>query len=96
MRQAHEHHQRQFDVVISFDNAVPHLLSDAEIQQAFASFYRCIKPGGGCLISVRDYDLEERSGVKVVPMTFGKSKGESIWSSRCGSTTMYTTTSRCK
>lgn len=75
MRQAHEHHQREFDVVISCDNSVPHLLSDTEIQQAFASFYRCIKPGGGCLISVRDYDLEERSGVKVVPYGIRQVKG---------------------
>jgi 2-polyprenyl-3-methyl-5-hydroxy-6-metoxy-1,4-benzoquinol methylase len=39
MRQAHENHQRAFDVVISCDNSVPHLLSDTEIQLAFASFY---------------------------------------------------------
>lgn len=75
MRQAHEHHQREFDVVISCDNSVPHLLSDAEIRQAFASFYRCITPGGGCLISVRDYDLEDRSGVKVVPYGLRQVKG---------------------
>jgi 2-polyprenyl-3-methyl-5-hydroxy-6-metoxy-1,4-benzoquinol methylase len=35
MRQAYRHHQQQFDVVISCDNAVPHLLTDADILQAF-------------------------------------------------------------
>lgn len=75
MRQAHEHHQGPFDVVISCDNAIPHLLNDTSIREAFASFYRCIEPGGGCLVSVRDYDLEERSGVKVVPYGLRQAEG---------------------
>lgn len=66
MRQAHEHHRCPFDLLISCDNSVPHLLSDAAIRKAFASFYRCLRPGGGCLISVRDYSREDRSGTKVV------------------------------
>jgi SAM-dependent methyltransferase len=65
MRQASTHHQRQFDVVIACDNAVPHLLSDAELVKAFRQFYRCTAPGGGCLISVRDYATMERSGTQV-------------------------------
>jgi SAM-dependent methyltransferase len=65
MRQASTHHQRQFDVVIACDNAVPHLLSDAELVMAFQQFYRCTAPGGGCLISVRDYATMERSGTQV-------------------------------
>lgn len=67
MRQAHERHEGLFDVLITCDNSVPHLLRDADIREAFASFYRCVRPGGGCLITVRDYDREERSGTKVVP-----------------------------
>jgi 2-polyprenyl-3-methyl-5-hydroxy-6-metoxy-1,4-benzoquinol methylase len=35
MRQAYSHHQEQFEVVISCDNAVPHLLTDDDILQAF-------------------------------------------------------------
>jgi SAM-dependent methyltransferase len=48
------------DVVLAFDNAVPHLLSDPEIGRAFASFYRTLRPGGLCVLSVRDYDQEPR------------------------------------
>lgn len=53
-----------FDVVLACDNALPHLLSDAEIQQALAECFRCTRPGGGCLISVRDY-TEPGQGTEV-------------------------------
>jgi SAM-dependent methyltransferase len=67
MREAYVHHQKQFDLVIACDNAVPHLLTDADVLQAFRQFYLCTRPGGGCLISVRDYAHEDRNGVKVKP-----------------------------
>jgi SAM-dependent methyltransferase len=67
MRQAYDHHQKQFDLVIACDNAVPHLLTDDELLKAFRQFYQCVSPGGGCLISVRDYDQEERAGLQVKP-----------------------------
>jgi SAM-dependent methyltransferase len=60
MRQAYSHHQEQFEVVISCDNAVPHLLTDDDILQAFQQFYECVRPGGGVLITVRDYEKEKR------------------------------------
>src|SRR5437762_3383289 len=31
MRQAYTHHQKQFDLVLAGDNAVPHLLTDADL-----------------------------------------------------------------
>ncbi len=55
MLQAWEIQQKQFDVVIACDNAIPHLLSVEEIHQAFTQFYQCTKLGGACIISVRDY-----------------------------------------
>ncbi len=67
MREAYLHHNKQFDLVIACDNAVPHLLTDAELLQAFQQFYLCTRPGDGCLISVRDYELEDRTGVQVKP-----------------------------
>jgi SAM-dependent methyltransferase len=67
MRRAYAHHRRQFDLVIACDNAVPHLLTDEDILLAFRELYRCTQPGGGCLITVRDYDKEKRSGVRVKP-----------------------------
>ena len=67
MRKAFDHHRRMFDVVISCDNSVPHLLSDDEILTAFEQFYGCARPGGGCVISVRDYRAMDLQGVQVMP-----------------------------
>jgi SAM-dependent methyltransferase len=67
MREAFEHHRRSFDVVIACDNAIPHLLSDAEILAALAQFYQCTTAGGGCIISVRDYAAMDLRGVQVHP-----------------------------
>jgi SAM-dependent methyltransferase len=60
MRQAYSHHQEQFEVVISCDNAVPHLLTDDDILQAFQEFFKCTQAGGGVIVTVRDYEKEER------------------------------------
>jgi SAM-dependent methyltransferase len=57
----------QFDVVIACDNSVPHLLSDADLLRAFEQMFACVRSGGGCLITVRDYDREEKTGVQVKP-----------------------------
>jgi SAM-dependent methyltransferase len=67
MRTAHAHHARQFDVVISCDNSVTHLLTDDDLVLAFRQMYECARPGGGCLITVRDYDREERGTGLVKP-----------------------------
>jgi len=45
----------QFDLVIACDNALPHLLCDEDLLQALRECYACVRPGGGCLFSVRDY-----------------------------------------
>jgi SAM-dependent methyltransferase len=67
MRQLWEAHQREFDVVIACDNALPHILSDADILIALEQFYRCVASGGGCVISVRDYATMERGGRQLYP-----------------------------
>ena len=61
MRHVHTSVSQPVDVVLAFDNSVPHLLSDADILLAFKSFFRCLKPGGVCLLSVRDYDTASRT-----------------------------------
>ena len=43
------------DAIIACDNSVPHLLTDADILAAFKTFFRCLRPNGVVLISVRDY-----------------------------------------
>ncbi len=48
----------QYDVVLACDNAIPHLLSDADIVTALKQLYACTKPNGIALISVRDYDAD--------------------------------------
>ena len=45
-----------FDVVISCDNALPHLLDDAEIARALRAMGAKLRPGGLLVVSVRDYD----------------------------------------
>lgn len=65
MRKAFIHHGKQFDLIISCDNSVPHLLSDDDILTALKQFHKCIHPNGGCLISVRDYDKEDLTGQKI-------------------------------
>jgi SAM-dependent methyltransferase len=60
MRSAHEHHARPFDVVIACDNAIPHLLNDEDLLLALRQMCQCTRPGGGCLVTVRDYEKEER------------------------------------
>ena len=68
MRQAHEHPDAPFDLVLSADNAVTHLLTVADILEALASFHRATRPGGGCLVSMRAYDQVETHGVQLHPM----------------------------
>ena len=65
------------DVVIVFDNALPHLESEADIRLALAECVRGARPGGGCVISMRDYGAPPPSGtVQVHPY------GERRWNGR--------------
>jgi SAM-dependent methyltransferase len=68
MREAFTHHGNGFDVVISADNSVPHLLTDEQIFIALRQLHACLRDGGGYLITVRDYELEERGRNIVKPM----------------------------
>lgn len=52
------HVRGTFDVVISCDNALPHLLTDDDITHAFRAMWTKLRPGGLMLITVRDYDKE--------------------------------------
>lgn len=54
-----------FDAVISFDNSIPHLLSDADIVSTLGGFRQVLAPGGLVLLSVRDYEKVERSPTSV-------------------------------
>ena len=67
MRKLRQAHLGEYDVVIACDNAIPHLLSQADILLAFQQFYACTIPEGGCLISVRDYANMELGGIRMYP-----------------------------
>ena len=76
MRQAHVHHAGQFDLVISCDNSITHLLGDEEILSALRAMYACVRPGGGCLLTVRDYDKEDRGRGLVKPYGVREERGK--------------------
>jgi SAM-dependent methyltransferase len=68
MRAAYEEHgRREFDVVLCADNSLPHLLSDDEIAAALEAFLRCTRPGGLCIVSLRDYAAGDRGVPQVKP-----------------------------
>lgn len=67
MRAAHNVHGTGFDLVVSCDNSVPHLLTDDDLLLAFQQFWACLRPGGGCVLSVRDYAQEARGSNIVKP-----------------------------
>lgn len=67
MRRACEHHASGFDAVLCADNALAHLLSDEDILLALRQFHACLRPGGLCVLSVRDYATMERGGTRFKP-----------------------------
>jgi SAM-dependent methyltransferase len=67
MKAAFDHHRQQFDVVISADNSITHLLTDDDLLTALKQIYACTRPGGGCLLTVRDYDREPRGTGLIKP-----------------------------
>jgi SAM-dependent methyltransferase len=66
-----------FDVVLSCDNSLPHLLSENDIRSAFKECFRCIRPRGGCVISMRDYGVPPSPGTVET-----QDYGDRTWSSR--------------
>lgn len=43
------------DVALACDNAIPHVRSLRDVRTAISELARCVRPGGGVLISMRDY-----------------------------------------
>ena len=48
--------EEKYDIVIAMDNALPHMLTGSDLQAAVRSITGQIRPGGICVISIRDYD----------------------------------------
>ena len=45
----------KFDAVVCKGNALPHLVTDEAIENAVATFYRLLRPGGTLVIGMRDF-----------------------------------------
>lgn len=54
---------------------MPHLLTDQDLLIAFKEMLACLSPGGGCVISVRDYESEERGKGLVKPYGIRNTNG---------------------
>jgi glycine/sarcosine N-methyltransferase len=52
-----------FDAVISFDNSLPHLLTDADLAAALTAIHDRLAPGGLFAGSIRDYDALVRDRI---------------------------------
>lgn len=65
------------DAVLACDNALPHLLSEDEIRVALGECLRCLRPGGGCVISLRDYGPAPAPGTEEI-----KDYGNRVWEGR--------------
>lgn len=68
---------RTFDLVVSLDNALPHLETDAELERALTAFRRLLVEGGLVLASIRDYDrLRQERPEGLAPRVFRDAQGE--------------------
>jgi glycine/sarcosine N-methyltransferase len=56
-----------YDAVISFDNSLPHLLTDSDMRQAIRSIYHKLNPSGYLFASIRDYDAALKEKPKITP-----------------------------
>ena len=54
------------DLVLAWDNALPHLTSDEDLALALRSCFALTRPGGGCLFSIRDYEHESRTSPAMI------------------------------
>ena len=68
-----------FDVVLSCDNAIPHLLSDDDLRRAAEGMAAKLRPDGLLLVSIRDYDdLIRQKPRSELPRVFDRPDGRQI------------------
>jgi 2-polyprenyl-3-methyl-5-hydroxy-6-metoxy-1,4-benzoquinol methylase len=68
-----------FDAVLACDNALPHLLTDEDLQQAVNNMAARLRPGGLFVASTRDYDELARQRQKATqPRVFDEPAGRRI------------------
>jgi SAM-dependent methyltransferase len=68
-----------FDVVLSCDNAVPHLLGDDDLRRAAHGMWSKLREGGLLVVSIRDYDdLIAQKPRAELPRVFDRPEGRQI------------------
>ena len=65
-----------FDVVISCDNSLPHLLTDEDLSLALANIHAKVAPGGPVVIGIRDYDRLREERPRFTPPQVVEREGE--------------------
>mmetsp|Transcript_6543 Transcript_6543/g.19885 ORF Transcript_6543/g.19885 Transcript_6543/m.19885 type:complete len:276 (-) Transcript_6543:270-1097(-) len=74
-----------FDAIVSFDNALPHLLTDDDLRLALSRIFDSLRPGGLFVASIRDYDrllLEKptSNSFRAMPDASGKQRASfQLW-----------------
>jgi glycine/sarcosine N-methyltransferase len=68
------------DAAVCADNAVPHLLIDADVILAFSELVRVVRPGGRIVVTTRDYDaaLANRPSSTAPQVAAGAQGGRTI------------------
>lgn len=68
-----------FDVIVSFDNAIPHLLTEEKLLKSFIEIYQLLHSNGHLIFSIRDYDnIIKEKPVGTIPRTFPIENGKRI------------------
>jgi SAM-dependent methyltransferase len=84
MRTLSSTYSETFAAILACDNAIPHLLTDAEIGTAFSECRKCLRLGGVLIVSVRDYAVIDRRSPDVRPYpshieSGHRFTGEQVW-----------------
>jgi glycine/sarcosine N-methyltransferase len=66
----------RYDVVLSCDNALPHLLTEADLRRGVRSMLGRVRPGGLLLASIREYDEILETRPVTTPPAFSGPPGE--------------------
>jgi glycine/sarcosine N-methyltransferase len=64
-----------FDAVVCADNALPHLLTSADVRLALAEMLRVVVPGGVVIVTTRDYDELRRTRPVATPVGVHRDAG---------------------
>jgi glycine/sarcosine N-methyltransferase len=68
-----------FDVVLSADNALPHLRSEEELRLAARNMAAKLRPGGLLVVSIRDYDAAlEQKPRTTTPRVYDDPEGKRV------------------